>query len=303
MTERRVPGAGLELSLREWGDPSDPTVVLVHGYPDTAEVWRLVAEALVDHGYRAVAYDVRGAGASDAPDRLDGYDLDLLVADLRAVVDAVSPGRPVHLVGHDWGSIQGWEAVCSPVLEGRVLGYTSISGPPLDHVGQWLRRSLHERRVLTLARQAVRSSYIGAFHLPGFARGAGALQHTIGRRRAAWSRTLARTDGARVDQDWPAVTFGTDLAQGMGLYRANVRPRFERPAERRAHVPVQLIVPVEDRFVPAWLLEGLESVAPDLRRRTVTAGHWVPRSHPVDVASWIAAFADELQGITPTDRG
>src|SRR5262245_45927210 len=113
MKQRRVNGAGLSLAVTESGaydDPSAPIIVLVHGFPDTSAVWDLVVERLAGK-YHVVTYDVRGAGDSDTPLLAEGYRLPLLVDDLRAVVDAVSPDRPVHLVGHDWGSIQAWEAV------------------------------------------------------------------------------------------------------------------------------------------------------------------------------------------------
>ena len=100
-----------------------------------------------------------------------------------------------------------------------------------------------------------------------------------------------------MDDAWPAPTFGTDVAQGMGLYRANFRPRLRHPSELRAFaVPVLLVIPTRDRFVPEWLFDGIEEVAPDLRRRTVKATHWVVRSQPVDIAAWIADFAAEVDG-------
>jgi pimeloyl-ACP methyl ester carboxylesterase len=207
----------------------------------------------------------------------------------------MSPDRPVHLVGHDWGSIQGWEAATSDALLGRLASYTSISGPPLDHAGLWMRDQLRHGHLLTLLRQAARSSYVAAFHTPGVARLAWTFRGAIGRSRSAWRRSLARLDGARVDDAWPAATFGTDVAQGMGLYRANFRPKLRHPQIRHAQLPVQLVVPVHDRFVPGWLFEGIEAVAPDLQRRDVQARHWVVRSQPVDVASWIAAFVEEVE--------
>jgi len=51
-----------------------------------------------------IAYDVRGAGASSRPRDDRAYDLTVLADDMTAVIDAVSPGRPVHVVGHDWGA-------------------------------------------------------------------------------------------------------------------------------------------------------------------------------------------------------
>ncbi|HJR24270.1 MAG TPA: hypothetical protein VJ804_02270, partial [Acidimicrobiales bacterium] len=112
-----------------------------------------------------------------------------------------------------------------------------------------------------------------------------------------WATTLHRVDGARVDDAWPAPTFGTDVAQGMQLYRSNFRAQLRHPGEVRAFArPVLLLLPTRDRFVPEWLFEGIEEVAPDLRRRRVDARHWVVRSQPVDVASWIAAFTAEVDG-------
>jgi pimeloyl-ACP methyl ester carboxylesterase len=301
-TERRVTGSGVELAVREWGDPTAPTVVLVHGFPDTSAVWIPVAEALGDHGFHAVTYDVRGAGASGAPSTLDGYLIDRLVEDLRAVVDAVSPDRAVHLVGHDWGSIQSWDAATSDLLAGRLASFTSISGPPLDHIGLWLRQRVQQRDVVTLLRQGVRSSYVAFFHLPGAGRAGWAMRAALGRTRGAWSRSLARMDGARVDSAWPAPTFGSDVARGMQLYRANFRPKLRHPQARHAHVPVQLVIPTRDRFVPGWFFDGIEAVAPDLRRREVVARHWIVRSQPVDVASWIADFAEEIEARSGTAR-
>lgn len=292
---RTVVGAGgLALAVHEWGDPEAATVLLVHGFPDSSSVWNPVAEALVDHGYHVAAHDVRGTGRSDAPASTSGYDLELLVADILAVADSVSPDEPVHLVGHDWGSIQGWEAACADSLDGRLASYTSISAPPLDHVGRWIRTRREEGAFTALVQQGLRSAYVPFFHLPGVRAGADRIQGAIGASRKRFGRAMARREGARTDDSWPAPTFGRDVANGMELYRANVRDGLIRPRALRARVPVQLLVAVRDPWVPPSLLDGLEAIAPDLRRRHVDAGHWVIRSQPVDVAVWIAEFIEAL---------
>ncbi len=137
--ERHIRGAGLDLAVTERGDPAHSTVLLVHGFPDTSVVWEPLALILAER-FHVVTYDVRGAGHSDIPANRADYALPLLVDDLAAVADAVSPAKPVHLVAHDWGSIQGWEAVTEDRLAGRFASYTSISGPPLDHAALWARR-------------------------------------------------------------------------------------------------------------------------------------------------------------------
>jgi pimeloyl-ACP methyl ester carboxylesterase len=133
---RRIRGSGLHLALTERGDPSRPTVVLVHGFPNTSAIWEPVAQQLATT-FHVVVYDVRGAGDSDVPSKRSQFALPFLVEDMAAVIAAVSPQTPVHLVGHDWGSIQGWEAVTSGHLTGRIASYTTISGPPLDHAALW----------------------------------------------------------------------------------------------------------------------------------------------------------------------
>lgn len=128
MAQRWVTSGTVQLAVREEGAPENPTVVLLHGYPDTGAVWDEVTERL-RHRFHVVTYDVRGAGDSTVPGDEAAYALPELVGDLHAVIDAVSPARPVHLVGHDWGSIQGWDAVTSSALDGRIASFTSISGP------------------------------------------------------------------------------------------------------------------------------------------------------------------------------
>lgn len=277
----RIDADGLELRLYERGDAGSPTVVLVHGYPDCAAVWNIVAEQLADR-YHVVTYDVRGAGASGAPGDRAGYRLEHLVRDLGAVIDAVSPDEPVHLVGHDWGSIQGWEAVCDEHLQPRIASFTSISGPPLDHAARWSRRHAASPAGI---RQARRSWYVLAFQVPELPEQAWRL---IGPR---FGRILRRIEGIEPAPDWPAPTLVADAANGVNLYRANVRDRLREPRELRTRVPVQLIVPTGDRFVTKALLEGLDEIAERLRRREVDAGHWVVRSRPADLARWIDAHA------------
>jgi pimeloyl-ACP methyl ester carboxylesterase len=284
MSDRRVEGAGLELFVTERGNANGPTVVLIHGFPDTSAVWGPVAGALSTDCH-VVTYDVRGAGRSDVPKGRADYALPLLVDDLAAVIDAVSPDGPVHLVAHDWGSIQGWEAVTTQRLAGRMASYTSISGPPIDHAGLWARR--HRTRKLAdlrkALRQALHSWYIVYFHLPFLPE----LMAKGSRTPAMWAKALHRIEGAPTDESWPAPTFGADFAHGVELYRANIRSRMANPTLGHATCPVQLIVPLKDRYVTPALLEGLDEWADVMWRRPVDAGHWVVRTQPEAVAGWV----------------
>src|SRR5689334_1586392 len=91
---------GTRLAVFESGNPNGPVLVAVHGYPDNHTVWDGVAADLSDR-YRVITYDVRGAGASDKPTGRAAYKRDRLTEDFAAVIDAVSPDAPVHLLAHD----------------------------------------------------------------------------------------------------------------------------------------------------------------------------------------------------------
>lgn len=292
MRKSRITGDGLELAVTERGDADSPTIVLVHGYPDTQAMWNLVADRLAER-FHVVTYDVRGAGESDAPERPAGYAIAHLMADLAAVIDATSPERPVHVVGHDWGSIQAWPAVCGDALAGRVASFTSISGPCLDHVGAWIRDHMRADpgAAVELAAQGVRSWYVGAFHAPLLA--PGAWRAGLAR---VWPTLLHRGEGAVVDDAWPAPTLAADAARGVELYRRNVRTALAAPGEVRTDLPVQILVPTGDRFVTPAMLADAQRWAPRLWRREVAAGHWVPRSRPEHVAAWVGEFVDHVEG-------
>lgn len=255
--------------MREAGDPGRPTVVLIHGFPDTKEMWDPVIGRLADR-LHLVAYDVRGAGQSDAPGSLAAYDFDQLADDFDAVAEAVAPGKKVHLVGHDWGGLQGWEFATSPRFADRLASFTAVAAPSLDQVaisGRSPRRFF----------DAWRSWYILLLLAPGGPR--------------VMSRMVLAGGGP------PGVhpTIEQDVVRGANLYRRNIPRRLLRPrADAVAHVPVQLIIPRHDRYIPLSYYELAEQYAPGLKRREVDGSHWLPQTAPELVATSIASFVEVI---------
>ncbi|HVK20609.1 MAG TPA: SDR family oxidoreductase [Actinokineospora sp.] len=296
---RTVRADGVELAVFEQGDPTDQTILLVHGFPDTNRLWDGVAERLAET-YHVVRYDVRGAGESTAPRERGGYTIDKLAEDLFAVADAVSPEQSLHLVAHDWGSIQAWDPVTDPRAARRIASFTSISGPSLDHAAFWLRGKLSRPTPANLAkvlRQAVSSWYIYLHHLPVLP--ALAWRTLIG---PNWATLLERVEGIKAAAGHPAPTMPRDAARGVKLYTANMLPRLRKPAERRTEVPVQLIIPTRDKFVSPDLSDGIERWVGRVWRRRLVAGHWAPASHPDAVARMVDEFVDHVDG-RPMTRG
>lgn len=287
--ERRVATGGIELCVVELGEATRPTIVLVHGYPDSKEVWTQVARQLADR-WHVVLYDVRGHGGSTAPVPLrGGFTLEKLTDDFLAVADAVSPDRPVHVVGHDWGSVQAWEFATVSRTEGRIASFTSMSGPSLDHFGHWIKQRMARptpRRVGQLLGQGAKSWYVYMLHTPVLPELA--WRGPLGKR---WPGILERLEKVPPG-DYPTASLPDDAAHGAWLYRDNVRTRLRRPrADAYAHVPVQLITPTGDIFLSEQLYDGLDAWVPQLTRRSLPAKHWVPRTRPDQLASWINEFA------------
>jgi len=127
------------------GPPDGELVLLLHGYPQSRHAWRHQVPALGRAGYRAVAPDQRGYSPGVRPDPargLDAYGIDRLVQDVLDLADAAGPpGRPFHLVGHDWGGHVSW--VTAYRHPARLRSLTVLSRP---HPGRLPEGIQGERR-------------------------------------------------------------------------------------------------------------------------------------------------------------
>ena len=275
----------------EAGDPARPTIVFVHGYPDTKEIWDGVLELLAGR-FHVVAYDVRGAGASSAPRGPAAYDFERLADDFAAVVAAASPTAPVHLVGHDWGGIAGWELAALPRLRDKLASFTTIAGPALPQLAEGLRDQVRHGRLLAAAGRVRRSWYVLALCTPGVP--TLAWRGVLG--REWWRRYLRYVERVPVDTAHPSPSLTEDGVHGSNLYRRNILWRKPgRTAPASVSVPVQLIVPSGDRFISPSYYDGAERHAPRLRRRIVPGSHWAPRSQPALLARWILEFVEDVE--------
>ena len=90
---------GTRLYVKTWGEGRP--VVLIHGWPLSADSWDPITHALAENGFQAIAYDRRGFGRSDQPS--GGYDYDTFADDLAAVLEATTSGRDAALVGFSMG--------------------------------------------------------------------------------------------------------------------------------------------------------------------------------------------------------
>jgi pimeloyl-ACP methyl ester carboxylesterase len=140
------------LDVRDNG--TGPPVLLLHGWPDTQDVWRHQLPALLAAGYRVITADLRGFGGSGRPSAVEAYTAPAMVGDVIGILDHLAVDR-VHLVGHDWGAAIGW--LTAALAPHRVATLTALS---VGHPAALRTAGLRQRE---------KSWYMLLFQFPGVA--------------------------------------------------------------------------------------------------------------------------------------
>lgn len=123
----------LTFAALQAGDPSAATegrlVLLLHGFPESAEAYRDFLVPLADAGYYAVAISQRGYSPGARPEGVEAYNILELVGDVTSIAAELG-AEQYHLVGHDWGGAVAWLAAA--FNPGAVSSLTSLSTPHPD---------------------------------------------------------------------------------------------------------------------------------------------------------------------------
>ncbi|MGZ4525351.1 MAG: SDR family oxidoreductase [Mycobacterium sp.] len=290
---------GARIAVYEEGNPEGPTVVLVHGFPDSHVLWDGVVPLLADR-FRILRYDNRGVGESSAPKPVSAYTMDRFADDFAAVTGELSPGWPVHVLAHDWGSAGVWHYLKRPGAGDRVATFTSVSGPSqeqlVDYIFSGLRRPWRPRTFARAISQALRFTYMLFFSIPVLAPLFLRLTLSI----PALRRNAV--DNIPVEQIHHSPHLARDAARSVKTYPANYFRSFSGRAQgvHVVDVPVQLIVNTKDKFVRPYGYDHTPSFVPRLWRRDIKAGHFSPMSHPQVMAAAVHDFADLAEGKPPS---
>ena len=253
--------------------PSDaPTVVLLHGFPESRASWRPVTELLVAQGLRTVAPDQRGYSPGARPDGVDAYHIDHLVADVVGILDALDLPT-AHVAGHDWGAIVAWAlAAAHP---DRVSSLTTASVPHPGAFGWALRSD---------ADQQQRSAYIDLFRKEGTA------ERVLLRNEANALRSMFGTavPGELVDVHVELLTQPGALTAALNWDRAMTR---DMDAIAAASVPTTYVWSTEDLALGrAGAEKCAEFVSGPYRFVELDGGtHWIPEENPQALAEAVAA--------------
>jgi pimeloyl-ACP methyl ester carboxylesterase len=248
---RHVAVGEIELHLREAGPPDGPLLILLHGFPESSRAWRKLMRPLAERGYHVAAPDLRGYGGSDVPEGIEQYRLDLLVADVIGLADALGAGTFV-LAGHDWGGIIAW-AVAARHPD-RLKRLVILNAPHPDTMAAEMRRH---------PRQALRSFYVGLFQLPVApelmleAFGYRALRRSLtGTSRPGAFTAPELDDYAR---EWAAPGRLTAMLNYYRALRLPVAPLG------RIIVPTLILWGMTDRFLGAHLATAAAAMCDDVR--------------------------------------
>ncbi|MDS7930913.1 alpha/beta fold hydrolase [Acinetobacter sp. V102_4] len=280
----------IQIAVYTWGD--EPThehpreiLIFAHGFPDRALFWEKVAKQL-ENDFYVVAFDMRGCAESTHIKGYKHYQFEHLVNDLYAVIDAVSPNQKIHLVGHDWGGIYGWDAIRDSEGKKRIASFTTMS-PSLEQVGLYLRRRLLKptpKNLWQLIVQLWRNSLMTFFTLPILPE---LLWYSgLGTLMMKWMITYYESD-VHYQKN---IGVEGDAIRYLGIYRANLLQRVLFAKEIMTDVPVHTLMALRDPFLPPYLFDDSKNWASNSSESTVNAAHWAPLSQPKVLADNIRNF-------------
>jgi len=291
---RRIPlSSGVTLNVALAGDPANPAVILLHGFPESHRTWRAIAPRLEDDFF-LVMPDQRGFAGSDRPQEVEAYKTDRLVDDIFALAEALGLER-FALAGHDWGGAIAWPAALRN--DPRLTRLAIINAPhPL----------IMQKSVIEDAEQRAASQYINVFRDPGFEQAVEAMgyetffEKTFGRH--ADLSLVSEEEKQRYIADWSEPGGFTAM---LNWYRSMRRmvpppgmtvppPDWVLKPFPEVKVPTLVIWGMRDQALLPIQLEGLDELVEDLKIVCLPdAGHFAPWEAPVEVAAALAPFLAE----------
>ena len=247
---------------RAIGPPEGELVLLLHGFPQTSYEWHAQLLALGEAGYRAVAPNQRGYSAGARPTEVADYQLDLLVADVLGIADALG-AETFHLVGHDWGAVVAWTT--ADAAPARVETLTTLSIP---HPAAFVELLADMESC-----QYQASSYFDLFTLMGIE--SSFLANDAANLRAAYEGLSPEA----IDDYLEVLGTPEALSAALNWYRANIADRvFLGEPAGTITVPTLFIwSDMDDAVCREGADLTADHVSADYRFEVIEGvGHWIP---------------------------
>jgi pimeloyl-ACP methyl ester carboxylesterase len=255
-----VDANGVRFAYLEEG--AGPTVLLFHGFPDTAHTWDAVRPKLASRGFRAVSPFMRGYAPTAIP--ADGkYDTETLGRDVLALVDALGGGRAI-VIGHDWGAAASYAAAA---LGAERISRLVIVGIP------------HPASIAPTPRMLWTVRHFFTLRLPGAERRARAndfaqIDDLVRRWSPAWNVPPCETDAVKA-----AFREPRSLDAALGYYRA-IPARLPSWQRRPLEVPTVCFAGTDDTIAPEMYDRAAPLFTGGYEVVRMPGGHFMHREHP-----------------------
>lgn len=293
MDQQRLPlSTGVTLDVWTAGDPANPPIIFLHGFPESHRTWRHQIAALSDR-YFCIAPDQRGYARSSKPPAVSDYLVPKLVADVFALADALGIDR-FTLAAHDWGGAIGWAAALTRAERVERL---IIANAPHPYI--------YQKTIIEDLDQRQAAQYIRVFRGDDLERRIAEngldwyFEHSFMRHLQA-SDVSADERAAYLDE-WSQPGALTAM---FNWYRASPTdvPAMDEVIETtdflekpfpKLHVPTLIVWGVRDPALLPCQLDGIENFVPDVTVvRIPDAGHFSPWEAP-------GAVTDAMMGWLP----
>ncbi len=303
---------GIRMAVHEMGPKDGFPIVFCHGFPELAYSWRHQLPALAAAGFRAIAPDMRGYGATDRPEGAENYSMKHLTGDLAGMLDALGLKKAVFC-GHDWGGFVVWQmALMYPERTAGVIGVNTPHLPraPMDPIALMKMAYGEDMYIVAFQKPGVADAALAADTAKAFRffmRKSGMTLEEY-EKRPAEEKTLALVQAVQSDESlWPGEvlmpkeeldvfirTFErTGFTGGINWYRNFTRNWQESEGlDQIVKVPSLMIMAENDVVLRPAMADGMEALVPDLERHLVKdCGHWTQQEKPEEtnrvIADWM----------------
>lgn len=299
LAHRRLAlSTGIEMDAFVAGDPANPAIIFLHGFPESHRTWRHQIGHFADHFY-CIAPDQRGYRGTSKPQEVEAYTADKLTADIFALADALDV-QEFTIAGHDWGGAIAWSVALNgqpggfnPVWAGRVTRAVIANAP---------HPYLFQRLLITDMNQRASSQYIRAFRdsvNDGLIREKGLTGLML--QEVKWDRPsgMEPEERAALLMDWEDrdACFGMlNWYRASALYVPDMTEDAEIPAFAAGdfptlNIPTLIVWAMEDLALPPSNIEGIEALVPEVEVVSVhDCGHFVIWEKPEAVNAAMEKF-------------
>ena len=240
---QEVEVAGYKVVTYSYGSGDDVVFCLNGGPGLPCDYLRDSHSCLIDHGYRVVAFDQLGTGASDRPTDPALWTITRYVEEVETVRQALGLGK-VHLVGQSWGGWLSIEYALTYPDALRTLTLENTAGDIPHLVGELerLRAALGPETVAMMQRHEAE----GTHQHPEYQAAITLLNYRHVCRLSEWPAPVRRS----LD-DWNMGPYETMQGPNEFLYIGNLKDWNRIPDMHRIGVPVLITVGQHDELTPA----------------------------------------------------